>query len=53
MGKFKEAPLGDRLGTAAAARQAMLGRFQARSTADDPALIARRAERQAVAEARA
>ncbi|MFH6783221.1 MULTISPECIES: DUF6481 family protein [Methylobacterium] len=52
MGKFKEAPLGDRLGSAAAARQAMLGRFQARDTTNDPALLARRAEREAVAAAR-
>ena len=52
MGKFKEAPLGERLGSAAAARQAALARFQARTTEDDPAVAARRAVRQAIASAR-
>lgn len=52
MGTFKDAPLGDRLGSAAAARQAMLGRFQARRNTDDPQVAARRAEREAVAAAR-
>ena len=52
MGKFKEAPLGDRLGSAQAARQAALARFQSRANDDDPAVAARRAVRQAIAAAR-
>lgn len=46
------AGLGDRLGKAAEARKAMLDRFKDRPAADDPAVIARNAERAALAAAR-
>jgi hypothetical protein len=52
MGKFKEAPFDERLRSAAEARQAMMARIQTRSTQDGPALAARRAERQAIIDAR-
>ncbi|ACL55871.1 DUF6481 family protein [Methylobacterium nodulans] len=52
MSKFKEEPFGTRLKSAADAKQAMLARFQTRSTGDDAALASRRAERQAIVEAR-
>lgn len=43
---------GDRLERAAAARKLLLNRFAAKPAADDPAVVARAAERQAVKEAR-
>ena len=42
----------DRLETAAKARSEMLARFKARPAPDDPAVVARQAERLALAEAR-
>ncbi|MBB3904360.1 DUF6481 family protein [Methylobacterium brachythecii] len=45
--------LDDRLSAQQKARQAMVERFRQRPSADDPAVIARNAERKAVAEARA
>ena len=42
----------ERLARAAEARQKALEKFKARPAADDPAVIARAAERKAVAEAR-
>ena len=42
----------DRLSTQAEARKAMLERFQQRPRPDDPDVVARQAERQAVSEAR-
>jgi hypothetical protein len=42
----------DRRETAQSAKQAMLERFKARPPADDPELLAKQAERAAVAEAR-
>ncbi|GJD34236.1 DUF6481 family protein [Methylobacterium aerolatum] len=44
--------LTDRLDAAAKARSDMLARFRARPAADDPAVIAREAERRAIIEAR-
>lgn len=52
MGKFGDAPLGDRLQSAAEARQATLARFQARPSEADPAVASCRAERQALVAAR-
>lgn len=52
MAGFKEAQFDERLKSSADARRAMLVRSQTRSPAEDDALAARRAERQAVAEAR-
>jgi hypothetical protein len=43
----------DRQSTAASAKQALLEKFRTRPAADDPAEIARRAERARIAEARA
>ncbi len=42
----------DRRDEAAAAKRALVERFKARPPADDPAVLARAAERQAIAEAR-
>ena len=42
----------DRRDEAAAAKRALIERFKARPAADDPAVVARAAERKAVAEAR-
>jgi hypothetical protein len=42
----------DRASTSAEAKKAMLERFKARPPADDPAVLARRAEREAIARAR-
>ena len=42
----------DRLSAAAAAKQALLERFRARPSADDPAVIAQQANLKAVADAR-
>ncbi|MFD0938910.1 DUF6481 family protein, partial [Methylobacterium trifolii] len=52
MNPFKDNQLTDRLETAAKAREAMLDRYRSRPPADDPAVIARQAERQAVISAR-
>jgi hypothetical protein len=49
---FKETSVADRRNTAAAARQAMLEKFKAKTRLDDPAVQARLAERAAVAKAR-
>ena len=49
---FKDQSFSDRLSAAATARQAALERFRARPAADDPAVIKRREERLAMAQAR-
>jgi len=48
----KTPTFGDRLKTAALAKQAHVARFRARPAADDPAVLEQRAARQAVAAAR-
>ncbi|WP_245238969.1 DUF6481 family protein [Methylobacterium platani] len=53
MGKCNEAPLGERLGSASAARQALQAWFQAGSAENDLASAARQAERRAIFAARA
>jgi len=53
MGGYKQQGFGERLQSAASAKKAMLDRFKARPAVDDPAATERRAERQAVSEARA
>lgn len=52
MNPSKDNQFSDRLETAAKAREAMLDRYKARPPADDPAVVARQAERQAVIRAR-
>jgi hypothetical protein len=52
MSGFKDKGFGDRLGTAASAKKAALDKFRARPAADDPAVIERREERQAISAAR-
>ena len=52
MSIFKEQGFGERLNTAANARKAMLDRFRARPTANDPAVLERQAARQAISRAR-
>lgn len=52
MSGFKDKNFNERLGTAASAKQAMLDRFRAKPAADDPAVLERAAERQALSEAR-
>ncbi|MHC2019724.1 DUF6481 family protein [Methylobacterium sp. CM6247] len=52
MSHLKKDPLSDRLQTAETARQETLARFRARPAADDPAVVARQAAREAVSEAR-
>jgi hypothetical protein len=52
VGQFKETQLSDRLEAGAKAKEERLAQFRARPAADDPAVLARQAERQAVAEAR-
>ena len=52
MSFFSRTELDDRLQARATSREAMLARFRSRPSADDPALLARQAERRAVAEAR-
>src|ERR1700753_3280895 len=42
----------DRISAAAAAKQALLERFRARPSADDPTVVARQAELKAIADAR-
>lgn len=53
MRSFKAKSLTDRLSDSVAAKQAMLQKFRAQPGPDDPAVIARAAERKAIAEARA
>ena len=50
---YKEKTFGDRISAAATARQAALERFRARPAADDPTVLRRREEREAIATARA
>jgi uncharacterized protein DUF6481 len=52
MKAFKDQDMKERLARAAEARQKALEKFKARPSADDPAVIARAAERKAIAEAR-
>lgn len=51
-GAFKGGDLNDRLQSASSAKQAVLERFKARTDPNDPAVAARRAERQALSVAR-
>ncbi|GHD14915.1 DUF6481 family protein [Tianweitania populi] len=53
MARFKEQDFADRQKAANEAKQAMLARFKAKPAEDDPAVLARKAERQAIVEARA
>ena len=48
----KQNSFDDRRQNSAAAREAMLNRFRARPAGDDPAVLARQAERRAIATAR-
>ena len=52
MKPLKDQNLNERLERAAKAKQAILEKFKARATADDPEVVKRREERLAVAEAR-
>ena len=52
MAIFKEKGFAERRQTAAEAKKALLERFKAKPAADDPAMLARQAERKAIAEAR-
>lgn len=49
---LKDQKFDERASTSVAAKQAMLERFKSRPPADDPAVLARRAERESVARAR-
>ena len=49
---FKDPGLGDRLASAARAKNATLERFRAKPAADDPAVLKRQAERAAIQAAR-
>ena len=51
--RFKDKSLTDRMSDKAAAKQAQLQKLRARPALDDPTVVARAAERKAVAEARA
>jgi len=53
MSGYKGTNFNDRAKAAAAAKQAALEKFRAKPAPDDPAVLARQAERQAIAEARA
>jgi Family of unknown function (DUF6481) len=53
MSGFKEANFGDRLSEAAKARKAAMEKFRVRPDPNDPAVLERQRERQAVLEARA
>ncbi|HEV7415384.1 DUF6481 family protein [Tianweitania sediminis] len=53
MARFKEQDFNDRQKAANEAKKAMLERFKAKPAEDDPAVQARKAERQAIVEARA
>ncbi len=50
---FRDATFADRRSTAATAKRALLEKFRTRPAGDDPAEVARRAERARIAEARA
>jgi len=52
MSGFKGSKFTDRAEAAAAAKQAMLEKFRAKPAPDDPAVLARAAERKAIADAR-
>lgn len=52
MSGYKEGKFSDRAATAAAAKKALVEKFKAKPPADDPAVLARQAERKAIAEAR-
>ncbi|MGE0701060.1 MAG: DUF6481 family protein [Hyphomicrobiaceae bacterium] len=52
MRNFKEKSLTDRLTDKAAAKQALIRKMQARPGPDDPSVLARAAQRKAIAEAR-
>ena len=52
MATYKERNFADRRQTANEAKKALLDKFKARPAADDPAVLARAAERKAVADAR-
>lgn len=52
MSGFKGNKFTDRAEAAAAAKKAMLEKFRAKPASDDPAVLARAAERKAIAEAR-
>jgi len=52
MSGFKGNKFTDRADTAAAAKKAMLEKFRAKPAPDDPAVLARAAERKAIGEAR-
>ncbi len=52
MSAFKGSLFTDRQSTSAAAKKALLEKFKAKPAADDPAVLARAAERRAIAEAR-
>ena len=52
MSGFKGNKFTDRAEAAAAAKKAMLEKFRAKPAPDDPAVLARQAERKAIAEAR-
>lgn len=49
---FKGDKFGDRAASAAAAKKALIEGFKAKPAADDPTVLARQAERRAIAEAR-
>ena len=53
MSGFKEPNFADRQKAAAEARQKILDKFRARAAADDPAVVAREAERAQIAASRA
>ena len=52
MSGYKEGKFSDRAATAAAAKKALIEKFKAKPAPDDPAVLARQAERKAIAEAR-
>ena len=52
MPAFNHANFNDRATAAAKAKQALIEKFRARPGPDDPAVLAKQAERQAIAEAR-
>ncbi len=52
MGAFKDNLFNERQSASAKAKQALLEKFKAKPAPDDPAVLARAAERQAIAEAR-
>lgn len=52
MSGHKDKRFGERLSTAADARRALLEKFRARPTADDPAVVARQQARQDISDAR-